>query len=44
MPRDAMARDRKGAQLSLELEPQLLERLRARAWLATPAAALGSAA
>ncbi|MCP9910241.1 hypothetical protein KBZ15_10030 [Cyanobium sp. BA20m-p-22] len=26
-----MARDRKGAQLSLELEPQLLERLRARA-------------
>ncbi len=31
MPRDAMPRDRKGAQLSLELEPQLLERLRARA-------------
>ena len=26
-----MARDRKGAQLALELEPQLLERLRARA-------------
>jgi plasmid stability protein len=26
-----MARDRKGAQLSLEVEPQLLERLRARA-------------
>ena len=31
MPSAAMARDRKGAQLSLELEPQLLERLRARA-------------
>ena len=26
-----MARDRKGAQLALELEPQLMQRLRARA-------------
>ena len=31
MPSDAVARDCKGAPLSLELEPQLLERLRARA-------------
>jgi plasmid stability protein len=31
MPSAAMARDRKGAQLNLEVEPQLLERLRARA-------------
>lgn len=31
MPSDAMARDRKGAQLALELEPQLMQRLRARA-------------